>query len=700
MVQSAAVHEKAITLARLVVRMTSLAGSGHPSSALSLAHIVAYLMYHEMRWDPHDPGDPAADRLVLSEGHAVPIIYAALADLGAVVGKDPARRKRLTVDDLDQLRALESPLDGHPNPAEGVPFFDAATGSLGQGLSVAAGLALAARLDGSPRRVFCLVGDGESREGQIWEAVDFAAERGLTNLCAVFNCNGEGQAGPVSPQQSAERLAQKLTAFGWRVASIDGHDPEQIAESLRAFGGTDRPLALVARTVKGWGVEALQKGNWHGKPLPEAELATANAQLDALAARRVSGPERLGRPSPPPAGFQRAIPRVDPRELRWPDFEEALRSAGLGAALEKGALSTRRAYGVALKIAGDLLPQVLCLDGDVSNSTFSEMFGRAHPDRFIECKIAEQNMISLAAGLSAAGFLPFVNTFSKFLARAYDQIEMANISRANLRLVGSHSGISLAADGPSQMSLPDLGFFRAFTTVRGDDRQSPLCWVYHPADAVAAYHCTRLLTTHTGMVYMRTHRPDVPLIYAPETRFEPGGFHVLVSGDELAVIAAGYMVHVARQAVAALAKQNRRAALIDAYCLPIDAERLVDTLRRCGATALVVEDNYGGGLGAAVAEIAARAGGLTVQTLACQRIPKSARTAEQILDYCGLGAGQIADHALALLNRPGAGRPPAAGIGPGAARPGSDPARPPSSGRGPESGRAAAFSAPGADARA
>jgi transketolase len=652
MVQPAAVHEKAISLARLVVRMTSLAGSGHPSSALSLAHIVTYLMYHEMHWDPAQPDDPAADRLVLSEGHAVPIIYAALADLGAMVGKDPARRTRLTVDDLDQLRALQSPLDGHPNPAEGVPFFDAATGSLGQGLSVAAGLALAARLDGSPRRVFCLVGDGESREGQIWEAVDFAAERGLTNLCAIFNCNGQGQAGPVSPQQSAERLSQKLAAFGWNVSTCDGHDPAQIGTALARLAGTDRPLALVARTVKGWGVEELQKGNWHGKPLPEAELATAEARLDALAARLVSGPERLGRPSPPRAGFQRAIPRVDPREVRWPSFEQALRSAGLGTALERGSLSTRRAYGAGLKVAGDLLPQIVCLDGDVSNSTFSEIFARAHPQRFIECRIAEQNMISAAVGLSAAGFLPFVNTFSKFFARAYDQIEMANISRANLRLVGSHSGVSLAADGPSQMSLPDVAFFRAFTTVRGDDRESPLCWIYHPADAVAAYHCTRLLTMHSGMAYMRTHRPDVPLIYPPDTRFEPGGFHVLADGDELAIISAGFMIHVARQAVAALARQNHRVALIDAYCLPIDGERLRETLRRTGSAALVVEDNYGGGLGAAVAEIAARAGDLTVQTLCCQRLPKSARTAEEILEYCGVSAGQIADHALALLRRP------------------------------------------------
>jgi len=246
-----------------------------------------------------------------------------------------------------------------------------------------------------------------------------------------------------------------------------------------------------------------------------------------------------------------------------------------------------------------------------------------------------------------------VNSFAKFISRAYDQVEMANISRANLKIVGSHSGISLAADGPSQMGLVDVAFFRAFTTVRGEDRENPLCWCYHPADAVAAYHCTRLMLRQPGMGYMRTHRPDVPLLYDPHTAtFEPGGLNVLNGGDDLAIVTAGFTVHTARTASAQLARQSIRAALIDAYCLPIDPERLVDALRRAGGRALVVEDNYGGGLGAAVAEIAARTGDLRVETLHCQRIPKSTRTSDEALDYCGVGANQIADHANALLKRP------------------------------------------------
>ncbi len=647
----AAIHAKALDLCRLSVRMTTLAGSGHPSSACSLAHIVAALMYRVMRYDPANPAHPAADRLVLSEGHAVPAIYAAYADLGGAVSQS-SENKKLTIDELDRLRDLHSVLDGHPNPAEGFPFFDAATGSLGQGLSVGAGLAVGARLDGSPRRVFVLVGDGEAREGQIWEAADFIADYELTNLCAVFNCNGQGQAGPVSAQQSPERLTAKLAAFGWEVVTIDGHEPAQVLAAFDKVARSARPVAIIAKTIKGWGVDPIREGNWHGKPLPESRLDEADQSIERARKVLVSRDEPLGPPAAPPPASAAARPRPDPQLVEWPSFTDAMRSAGLGSALEKNALATRRAYGAALKVAGDILPQVVVLDGDVSNSTFSEIFAKAHPDRFFECKIAEQNMVSVAAGLSAAGFIPFANSFAKFIARAYDQVEMANISRANIKLVGSHAGISLAADGPSQMALLDVAYFRSFTTVRGDDRNSPLVWFYHPADAVAAYHCTRRMLEFRGMCYMRTHRPDVPLLYSPDTEFVPGGFHVLESGEDLAIVSAGYMVHVARQAVAALRKQSIRAALIDAYCLPVDPARLGEQLAKHGGRVLVVEDNYGGGLVSEVAEIAARRGGLRVCGRTVQRIPKSARTPEEILDYCGVGAGQIADHALALVRQP------------------------------------------------
>lgn len=648
MSSAAAIHLKAAELGKLAVRMTAKSGSGHPSSALSLTHITTVLMYHQMRFDPANPWHPGGDRLVLSEGHAVPIIYAALADLGAAVGRDRSAPATLTVNELDQLRTRDSVLDGHPNPAEGMPFFDAATGSLGQGLSVAAGLALGARLDGSQRRVYTLIGDGESREGQIWEAADFIVDHGLTNVCAIFNANGEGQAANVSDQQSAERLAAKLTAFGWDVQDIDGHDPDAIMAALDRVEGAEQPVAIVARTVKGWGVDALLDGNCHGKPLKEKELDGANASLDRAVEKFAAGGELSGPKSPEESG---GCKRVDPRKAEWPAFATAMEVAGLGAALDKGKLSTRRAYGAALKAAGALVPQVVALDGDVSNSTFANMFAKAYPDRFFECKIAEQNMISAGAGLSAGGYIPFANSFAKFISRGFDQIEMANISRANLKIVGSHAGISLASDGPSQMGLVDVAFFTSYTAVRGDDRENPLCWYFQPADAVAAYHLTRLMVGLKGMCYMRTHRPDVALLYTPETTFEPGGFGVLGSGDDLAIVTAGYMVHEVLKAVDALAKQNIRAVVIDAYSLPINEERLAEALQRAGGQALVVEDNYGGGLGAVVAQVAARRGVARVETLCCQRIPKSTLTPDDVLEYCGVGAAQIADQALAMLKR-------------------------------------------------
>ena len=647
---AAGIRRKAAELGKLVVRMTAAAGSGHPSSALSLAHLTTYLMYRQMRYDPGNPWHATADRLVLSEGHAVPIVYAAYADLGGAVTGDRDAGRRLRPDDVDSLRTHTGVLDGHPNPAEGFPFFDAATGSLGQGLSVAAGLALAARLDGSDRRVYALVGDGESREGQIWEALDFIVDHKLNQVCTVFNANGQGQADYVSPQQSAERLAAKLRAFGCEVVEVDGHDPDAIAAAFARMGQTEQPLAIVARTIKGWGVEALQDGNWHGKPLEAEHLQAANESLD----RAADGDSELDLAPPPAPVESSAKPTPRPRagEVEWPAFAEAMASGGFGAALEKGKLATRQAYGAALKVAGDLMPHVVALDGDVSNSTFANVFGKAHPKRFFEGKIAEQNLVSVAAGLSAAGFIPFVNSFAKFIARAYDQIELASISRANIKIVGSHSGITPASDGPSQMALADVAYFRAFAGVRGDDRTNPLCWCYQPADAVAAYACTRLMLEHKGMCYMRTHRPAMPLLYAPETTFEPGGFHTLASGEDVAIVSAGYMVHIAKETVDLLAKQKIRATLIDAYSLPINADELADALERAGGRVLAVEDNYAGGLGSAVAEVAASRGDIEVQTLCCQRIPKSARSEAEILDYCGLGAGHIADHAMAMLRRP------------------------------------------------
>ena len=635
---------RAIEMGKNIVRMTTAAGSGHPSSGLALVHIVASLMYKQMRYDPANPWHPGADRLVLSEGHAVPVIYAAYADLGGAVGKSPAEKRALTLDDLKSLRELDSPLDGHPNPAEGFPFFDAATGSLGQGLSAGAGLALAARLNKIDKRIFVIIGDGESREGQISEALDFIIDHKLTHVCPIFNCNGQGQADYVSPQQSAEVLTRKLKAFGYEVEVIDGHNLAAIARVLKKVGTNETPMAIVAKTQKGWGVDSLKDKTNHGKPLPESEVPAAIASLDRAAAERNVPPSgRIPRPPAPPT--------VDlperPGRIDIEPFADAVKRAKLDDAVAKNKLSTRRAYGMALLALGAADQRIVAVDGDVSNSTFANIFAKAFPDRFFECKIAEQNMISVAVGLAAGGMIPFASSFAKFLVRGYDQLEMAAITRANIKIVGSHSGVSLGADGPSQMSLPDLGFIRGYASA-GDGRGNPAAVILHPADAVAAYRLTELAANTPTICYLRTHRSDVALIYPQDASFTLGGAAQLAEGDTVTIVASGYMTTVALKAVRDLAGSGLKCNLFDAYCLPLNCEPILAAARKANGKVLVVEDNFVGGFYSAVAEAAALTGEVKVVGLTCPRIPKSGKTGDIILNALGLGPAAIAEKARSL----------------------------------------------------
>jgi len=643
----AAVHAKAIRLDSLALTMCAHAGSGHPTTALSLGHLTTCLLYHAMRWVPEDPGLATADRLVLSEGHAVPIIYAAFADLGATIGK-PGDTRPCTVEDLEHFRETDSPLDGHPNPREGFTFFDAATGSLGQGLSVAAGLGLAAREDGLDQRTYCLIGDGESREGQIWEAIDFIMDHQLTNVLPIINCNGLGQAGGVSQQQSPARTAAKLEACGMTVITIDGHDPAAIRAALDAFAaGPDQPMAIVANTMKGWGVPSMQGAGWHGKPATGEKLENALRELSATGATltgtlggttlTINPPTTPTRPEPTvgtPDGFMQAADRWDMRTL-----------------LQTGRLSTRKAFGLALRALGHTDSRVWSLDADVQNSTFSQWFAEDSDltQRFAECKIAEQNMISVGAGLAAAGKVPFCSTFSKFVTRAYDQIEMAMNSGANLKIVGSHSGTSLAADGPSQMSLPDVAWFRSLGTAEGHSG-GPACWTLHPSDAWSTFRLTQLMADHDGMCYMRVHRPEVEFLYSEDTEFTFGGMEVLMEGRDLLIVSAGYMVHECNRALDGLDKLGVDASLVDCYSLPLDEERLLDLANENGGNVLVVEDNYGGGLFSAVAEACVRGGdAFTVEPMHVTRIPKSARSEDSILEQCGMDHASIVSRVASML---------------------------------------------------
>ncbi len=639
-----AVHAKAVELGKLILRMTTASGSGHPSSALAIGHIIIELMHRRMRYDPKDPWNPGNDRLVLSVGHAVPAVYAAYADLGGFVGRSKSEGRALSIDDLTSLRELESVLDGHPNPAEGFPFFDAATGSLGQGLSVAAGLALAARLECIDKRIYCIIGDGEAREGQVWEALDFIIDQHLNHIVPVFSCNGHGQAGPVSGQQSADVLAAKLSAFNWKVFRADGHDPKSLAGALDHAEACDRPAAVVAATVKGWGVESMIGKNYHGKPLTESELHGACEQLEATGLRLGASLCAAFEPRKP----GRMTPQKHPQRIVMPAIREGFKRAGLENALEKKKLATRRAFGAALLVLGDTDPRIVSLDGDVSNSTFADMFGQAHSSRFFECKIAEQHMISAAAGCAAGGLIPFASSFGKFLARAADQIDMAAISRANIKIVGSHCGVSLAADGPSQMAVSDVAFFRSLTRV--DNGSGGIgCHVFQPADAVSAYRLTELMTNINGMCYLRTHRPDASFVYALDEKFEVGGCKQLRTGRHLTLVSCGYMLHVTLNAAEKLAAEGIESNVFDAYTFPLHAEPILAAAQNAGGTVLTVEDNYEGGLRSELAEAAAERGHVRVFGLTARRIPKSAKTAEEVFGYVGVGVEDVLNKAKSVL---------------------------------------------------
>lgn len=649
----ATVHAKAIELTKLAIDMTTAAGSGHPTSAASLAHLVTILMYHHMRYNPQEPAHPAADRVVLSEGHACPIVYAAAADLGLLIGRDPASIRPMTREDAMRLRDIDSEIDGHPNPAEGFPFFPAATGSLGQGLSIAAGLALAARLDGLHKRVFCLIGDGESREGQIWEAVDFLTDERLTAVCPIFNCNAYGQSDRISPQQAPEVTMAKLQAAGFDTWFIDGHNPMLIKQALeehalRSQQRHAKPFAIVAKTTKAWGFTSVLGSNVHGQAVSVAHQDAAHAALDATAQRlgAVWTEGVLQRPSldpvapPPHAAVQPA-----------PTLVAALQRLQREQMLEQGKLAPRKAYGVALQTLGHLNPHIVALDGDVKNSTYAEYFAQdeALRERYFECRIAEQHMLSCAGGLAAGGKVPFVSTFGKFLIRGYDQLEMDIVSRLNIKLVGSHTGVSLAADGPSQMALPDVAFFRAFTTVR-NRADTPMMYLLNPADAYAAYALTLAMAAHDGPCYMRTMRPDVPFLYDETTRFTLGGHHVLVEGRDLLLLASGYMVHEAYKALSRLKKKGITATLVDLYSLPFDATVMARLVQEHQGYVLTLEDNYGAGFGSAVADALSGYGQpYRLKQLYVRQIPKSGRTPDDVLCYLGLDAEAIVQAALGIL---------------------------------------------------
>jgi len=589
------------------VRATTAAGSGHPTSCASAADLAAAVFFDAMRIDPDHPRDPVSDRFVLSKGHAAPLLYAAWAAVGLV------DRNELT-----QLRQLDSDLEGHPTPR--LPFVDVATGSLGQGLGVGLGLALGARLAGTDARIFVLMGDGETAEGSVWEAAELASHDKVDNLIGIVDVNGLGQSGPTMLDHDMRAFQRRFASFGWRVQVIDGHDLRQITAAVRtAMRGRGAPSVIVARTIKGKGlagVEGLE--GWHGKPLPPDMAAQVIAELEQRKHHLPAPPIRKPRRRP------LAKPAVKP----------------VAGSPSKGEIATREAYGHALVRLGEADPRVVALDGDVKNSTFAEAFLKQFPPRFFECFIAEQNMVSVAAGLAAQGYIPFASSFACFLERAADQIRMAGISRSNIKLCGSHAGVSIGEDGPSQMALEDLAFFRAI----------PESVIFYPADGVSTDAAVQLAAQRKGVVYIRTTRGKTPGLYPDDAAFTVGGLKVLRHGehDRIAIVAAGITLHEALAAHDELAAGGLAVRVIDLYCVkPVDAAALLQAARACPAGLLTVEDHYAeGGIGAAVLEAVGEAG-VPVHRLAVREIPRSGPP-KKLLERYGIGRAAIIEKVRAL----------------------------------------------------
>jgi transketolase len=592
------------------VRSTSEAGSGHPTSCLSAADILAVLFFAEMRFDPQDPQHPEADRFVLSKGHAAPILYAAWAAAGAF-----PREHLLT------LRKFTSDLEGHPVPR--LPFVDVATGSLGQGLCAAVGIALNARRIDSDYRTYVLLGDGESAEGSVWEAADVAANLKIDNLCAITDVNGLGQSQPTQWNHRLELVSRRWSAFGWRAIAIDGHDISAILTALEEARHTrGQPTMIVTGTVKGKGVSLSEgKDGWHGKAFKKgAELDAALAELES---------QYVSTTDPWPT-----IPRPARRRAEPPlaDFVRAVRPP----AYRKGDLvATREAYGTALAALGAIEDRIVALDADVKNSTFSETFEKAFPTRFFEMYIAEQVMVGAAMGLASRGAIPFPSTFACFLSRASDFTRMTGISGLNVKFAGSHAGVSIGEDGPSQMALEDLAAMRAV----------PNCTVLYPCDAVSTERLMALAASTPGPAYLRTSRPKTPVIYGADEAFAVGGSKTLrqSASDAVTVVAAGITVFEALKAHDTLAAEGLAIRVIDAYSIqPIDRDGLVVAGRATAGRLVTVEDHYAsGGLGDAVSE-ALWDQEFRIRRLAVREIPRSG-TPEELVDHFGISARAIAD---------------------------------------------------------
>jgi transketolase len=597
-------NELAAQLSVDSIRCTTAAGSGHPTSSMSAAHLAAVLFADHLRLDVADPKNLANDRFVLSKGHAAPLLYSVFKAIGAI-----------TDDELLSLRKMGSPVQGHPAPVPQMPWVDVATGSLGQGLPVALGMAFAMRLDGAPGRVWCLMGDSETAEGSVWEAMAAASHHGASNLIAIVDMNRLGQRGPTMLEWHGDTYAARARAFGWHALEIDGHDVAAIDEAYGAAEAADAPTLIVARTEKGHGSSiTANKEGWHGKPLSPEQAVTAIAEL---------GGERDIRVTPLAAEPFRSVTLGELRAAPAPTYPEGI--------------ATRKAFGETLAWLAGHRPDLVVLDGEVGNSTYTEDFEAVAPERFFQFFIAEQGMLGAQVGLQALGKTAFSATFGAFLSRASDFVRMGAISRANLRICGSHAGVSIGEDGPSQMALEDLATMRA---VHGST-------VLYPADGTSTVRLVTQMCDLPGISYIRTTREKTPALYGPDETFPIGGSKTLrrSDGDRATIVAAGITLTEALEAADVLAAEDIAVRVIDAYSIkPMDADTMRTALAETGLV-VTVEDHWAeGGLGDAVldalsdggAPIAGRVLKIAVREMAGSGSP------EELREWAGISAPRIA----------------------------------------------------------
>jgi transketolase len=593
------------------IRSSNVTKSGHPTSSMSAADLMAVLLAKYLHYDFGSPDDPRNDHLVFSKGHASPLLYSIYKAAGAI-----------TDEELLTFRVFGSRLQGHPTPA--IPWVDVATGSLGQGLPYGVGIALAGKkLDRLPYRTWVLCGDSEIAEGSVWEAFEHASFYGLDNLTAIIDVNRLGQRGETMHGWNLDSYADRARAFGWKAIEIDGHDVEAIDRAYAEAVATEGvPTVIVAKTIKGKGVKEVEnKPNWHGKALDNPEQAIEELGGERNIVVELAKPDYEGEPHVFESG---------PFELpTWELGEE---------------VATRMAYGEALVALGGTNGKVVALDGEVSNSTHAELFAKAYPERYFEMFIAEQQLVAAAVGLQVRNWVPFASTFAAFFSRAYDFVRMAAISQANIRLSGSHAGVSIGEDGPSQMALEDLAMMRA---VHGST-------VLYPCDANQTAKLVAEMAERDGIVFLRTTRAATPVVYDAEEEFPIGGARVLREGDDVAIVAAGITLHESLKAAEELESEGISARVIDLYSVkPVDGETLRAAAEATGGRILTVEDHWSeGGIGDAVLEaLSDGEAPARVVRLAVRDLPGSGKPAE-LLAAAGIDAEHIVEAAQALVETP------------------------------------------------